>query len=214
MFINEVEHIVGLSKKSIRLYEDNGLLSPMRNQDNSYRIYNEEDLKKLRIIKLFRELGVPIREIKLLFNGELNINDCMEDRISKITKEEESLRKIKNICFEISKLNESIDDIDINKYLEEINILNKEGFTMREIKTSKTKKIMGAIFSSFIFSLFFIFLTAIITYFQITEDEKMPWLIFAFMMFMFLIPIIGTFYNLFIRIKEINGGEEDEASKY
>lgn len=191
-----------------------GLLSPMRNQDNSYRIYNEEDLKKLRIIKLFRELGVPIREIKLLFNGELNINDCMEDRISKITKEEESLRKIKNICFEISKLNESIDDIDINKYLEEINILNKEGFTMREIKTSKTKKIMGAIFSSLIFSLFFIFLTAIITYFQITEDEKMPWLIFAFMMFMFLIPIIGTFYNLFIRIKEINGGEEDEASKY
>ena len=47
MFINEVEHLVGLSKKSIRYYEENGLLNPSRNKENDYRIYQEEDIRKL-----------------------------------------------------------------------------------------------------------------------------------------------------------------------
>ena len=45
MLINEVESIVGISKKSIRYYEDNGLLNLKRNKDNSYRIYDNEDIK-------------------------------------------------------------------------------------------------------------------------------------------------------------------------
>ena len=66
MLINEVEHVVGLSKKSIRLYEENGLLRPKRNSTNDYRIYDDEDIELLKKIKFLRELGVPIREIKML----------------------------------------------------------------------------------------------------------------------------------------------------
>ncbi len=66
MLINEVEHIVGLSKKSIRYYEENGLLTPKRNQENDYRIYDEKDIQKLKIIKFLRKLNVPIRELKQL----------------------------------------------------------------------------------------------------------------------------------------------------
>lgn len=51
MLINEVEHIVGLSKKSIRYYEENGLLRPRRNQENDYRVYTEKDIQKLKTIK-------------------------------------------------------------------------------------------------------------------------------------------------------------------
>ena len=49
---------------------------------------------------------------------------------------------------------------------------------------------------------------------QMTEMEKIPWPLFWFLVVLFLFPIIGIIYNLFRRIKEINGGEEDEASKY
>ena len=66
MLINEVEHIVGLSKKSIRYYEENGLLTPKRNQENDYRIYDEKDIQKLKIIKFLKKLNVPIRELKQL----------------------------------------------------------------------------------------------------------------------------------------------------
>lgn len=51
-------------------------------------------------------------------------------------------------------------------------------------------------------------------YFQLTESTKIPWIFFALLEFILLIPLTGIGYNLIVRIKEINGGEEDEASKY
>lgn len=214
MFINEVETLVGLSKKSIRFYEENGLIKPKRNAENDYRVYSDQDVEKLKIIKFLRELDVPIRSIKLLNERKLTLQECMEDRVDKIIIEEDKYKKIKNMCLEISKSNDSFDTIDITKYFEQINILNKEGFTMRNVKSNKTKKIWGAVFSSFIFTVFFVFLVSIISYFQFTEVDKMPWVLYIFLMAIFVIPIVGIAYNLIIRIKEINRGEEDEASKY
>lgn len=214
MFINEVQHITKLSKKSIRYYEENGLLTPKRSKENSYRVYDEEDIQKLKVIKFLRELNVPIRDLKLLNEKKITLQDCMKDRIKKIESEEEEYKKIKEMCLEISKSNDTFEQIDITKYWEQINVLNKGGFTMREVGTNKKKKITGSILSSLTFSLLFLFLVGVITYFQLTETEKMPWILYAFFMLIFLFPLVGIFYNLIVRIKEINGGEEDEASKY
>lgn len=214
MLINEVEHIVGLSKKSIRYYEENGLLTPKRDQINDYRIYSDEDIRKLKIIKFLRELDVSIRELKLLNNHQMTLQECMNDRIYKITRQEENYRKVKDMCIGISKSGDTFENIDINEYFEGINILNKEGFTMRDLKTSKSKKIIGAVASSLIFSFFFIFILGMIIYFQATETDKMPWLIYFFLILILSLPLIGIVINLIKRIKEINGGEEDEASKY
>lgn len=214
MFINEVCNIVGLSRKSIRYYEENGLLSPKRNSENDYRIYTEEDIRKLKVIKFLRELDVPIRELKMLNEGTLTLQECMESRIYKIKEQEEKYQKVKEMCVDIKDSNETLDSLDITKHFQSMNTLNKEGFTMRDVRTNKRKKILGAILSSFLFSILFIFLAAIITYFQVTEADAMPWLVYAFLMFIFAFPVIAIAVNLGIRIKEINGGEEDEASKY
>ena len=48
MLINEVESVVGLSKKSIRYYEQVGLFTPQRTNNNDYRNYTEEDIKTLK----------------------------------------------------------------------------------------------------------------------------------------------------------------------
>ena len=51
MKINEVEQAIGITKKNIRFYEQEGLLNPSRNLSNGYRDYSEEDLETLRQIK-------------------------------------------------------------------------------------------------------------------------------------------------------------------
>lgn len=214
MLINEVEHIVGLSKKSIRYYEENGLLTPKRNQENDYRIYTEKDIQKLKTIKFLRELNVPIRELKQLENGELTLQECMKDRIKKIENEEENYQKIKAMCVSISASNDTYETIEIEEYFKTMNVLNKEGFTMRDTKTSKTKKIIGAVISSVLFGSVFLFIIGIITYFQCTEPKNMPWFIYGFIILVLGVPLLGIIVNLVSRIKEINGGEEDEASKY
>ena len=64
MKINEVEAQVGITKKNIRFYEEQGLLSPRRNSENGYRDYGPEEVAALRQIKLLRKLGVPLEEIR------------------------------------------------------------------------------------------------------------------------------------------------------
>lgn len=214
VFIKDVEEKTNLTKKNIRYYEEVGLIKPARDSENDYRIYSESDINKLRAIKVLRELGVPIKEIKDLNDGRITLEECMEDRLRKIKQEEERYKKIKDICKEISSMSNDLQSSEVTKYFEEINTLNKEGFTMRDIKTNKSKKIAGAVLSSIIFSSFFLFISGIITYFQFTEVEKIPWPVYYFILFILLIPVLSIGYNLIIRIQEIKGGEEDEASKY
>ena len=214
MSIHEVCSIVGLTRKSVRYYESVGLLNPRRNTDNDYRIYNEEDIKTLKIIKFLRELDVPIDDLKRIKKKELSLQDCLKDRINKIEREEENYLKIKNMCFEIIKENASIENINISKYFSNMNILNKKGFTMRNTKTSKTKKIIAAILASLLFILFLGGILGMISYFQFTESTKIPWVIYFIIVLLFGLPLFGIIYNLFLRIKEILKGEEDEASKY
>ena len=42
----------------------------------------------------------------------------------------------------------------------------------------------------------------------------MPWIVYIVLMVILCFPLVGMIVNLVSRIKEINGGEEDEASKY
>lgn len=55
MKIKQVEELVGITKKNIRFYEDQGLLEVKR-ADNGYREYGLEDVKRLQEIRLLRKL--------------------------------------------------------------------------------------------------------------------------------------------------------------
>ena len=214
MLINEVVHKVGVSRKSIRYYESVGLLSPSRNNQNDYRNYTEEDIKELKKIKFLRELDVPIKDLKLLKEEKITLQSCISERIKKIEEEQNNYQKIKDLCLEMKKQNISYHSINIDKYFLEINKLNKEGFTMKKTKVNHTKKIIGATISSLLFLTLFLLIVSTITYFQITEQDKLPTPLYITILIFFAFPIISIIINYISRIKEIKGGEEDEASKY
>lgn len=214
MHINEVESITGLTKKSIRYYEEQELLSPNRNNNNDYREYSKSDIDTLKKIKFLRSLNVSISDIKKLQNNTLSLRECMSERIDKIEAEELNFQKIKNMCEEIKDSNLDINTLDISKYLVEMNILNKDGFTMRKIIKNNRRKIFGACLSSLISSLFFLAFVILFTVIKFSKPGKFSWTIYLILMLIFAMPLLGTIINLIKRIKEIRGGEEDEASKY
>lgn len=214
MLINEVESIVGLSKKSIRYYEQVGLLNPKRLHHNDYRDYSEEDIMVLKKIKFLRELDVSIHDLKKLTVGELSLVECLQDKIKKLEEYEKNYQEVKIMCQEMSRAKLEYKDFKPDEYSKKMKQLEKRGFIMRDIKQDQTKKIQGAVISSIIFILFFLFFAGLITYFQITDVEKMPEALYVFVMGIFVIPMISVIINLIARIKEIKGGEEDEASKY
>lgn len=68
--IQEVAAEVGLTARSIRYYEEIGLLAPARS-DGAYRLYDEEDLDRLRFIKALRDdAGFSLAEIGQLLEDE------------------------------------------------------------------------------------------------------------------------------------------------
>ena len=65
--IHSVAELLGISADAIRLYEKEGLVSPMRDESNGYRYYGNEQIHKIMGIYLYRQINVGLSEIKRLF---------------------------------------------------------------------------------------------------------------------------------------------------
>ena len=59
MKIKQVEELVGITRKNIRFYEEQGLLNVER-AENGYREYHTADIARLQEIKLFRKMDISI----------------------------------------------------------------------------------------------------------------------------------------------------------
>ncbi|KYD17430.1 MerR family transcriptional regulator [Caldibacillus debilis] len=64
MRIKEVADLAGISVRTLRYYDQIGLLKPDRVAESGYRVYSEENLETLQQILFFRELGFPLKKIK------------------------------------------------------------------------------------------------------------------------------------------------------
>ena len=93
-----METLVGVTKKNIRFYEEQGLLSPKRNSENGYRDYGEDEIAELRRIKLMRKLGVPIGEIRQMQQGTQTVADGMRRHLITLEREEENLKQSIRLC--------------------------------------------------------------------------------------------------------------------
>ena len=98
MQINEVIQKVDLTKRAIKYYEEQGLISVNKDK-NGYRNYSEEDVKTLKEISVYRKLGISIKDIKVLLNTKDKqlLENIYKEKLSKIKenqKEIDSLRKL------------------------------------------------------------------------------------------------------------------------
>ena len=213
MRINQVEQTVGISKKNIRFYEEQGLLSPSRNRDNGYREYSEEDVAILFKIKLLRKLSVPIEEIRKLETNCLSLRDCMDRHKIYLNHEIKSLNLIQEMCDELSRTEESLHALDDPGYVSEMQMLEEGGIRFMDIgKTDRRKKKYGPLIAAVVMILFMLALMWLPIWAELTDPLPLAlWLIIM------LIPaaiIIGVLAALRERFHEIEGGEENEATKY
>ena len=69
--IQEVASELGLTPRSIRYYEELGLLKPAARSEGDYRLFDPDDLERLRFIKGLRDdAGFSLAEIGVLLEDE------------------------------------------------------------------------------------------------------------------------------------------------
>ena len=83
--ISEVSDLTGLPTKTIRYYEDIKLIPPPERNESGYRTFSGEDIKRLKLIKKAKFLGISLDEIKkivdLAFNescSDFETEDCRQ----------------------------------------------------------------------------------------------------------------------------------------
>lgn len=91
--ISAFADICGVNKETIRYYEQKNLLREPPRTNAGYRIYSDEDVKRVGFIKRMQELGFSLSEIyKLLGVVDKDEVRC-EDMFEFVSKKEEEVQK-------------------------------------------------------------------------------------------------------------------------
>lgn len=216
MRINEVEQMVDISKKNIRFYEEQGLLHPQRNENNRYREYSEEDIEVLKKIKLLRKLAVPISEIRKMREDNLSLEECLHRHLLTLEQDTLNLSKMQELCRSMIKGQETFQTINAQEYLLKMENLEKGGVVFVDSKnTDKKMKKKGVWFSVAVAGIFFTAMEGFLCWatWGLGKDS-MPLPIFIFFTGIILLSVGGIVLAVKERMKEIEGGEYYEASKY
>ena len=101
--VGEIASILGISPQSLRKYEQKGIIRPWR-EENNYRLFETPDITSLYRLRLWRNMGFSIREVRELMNH--NRKTCVPDlyhkRIKSLNDEIDRLQMMKQ-CAEIHK---------------------------------------------------------------------------------------------------------------
>ncbi|MFC2103463.1 MerR family transcriptional regulator [Bacteroidota bacterium] len=122
--IGEFSKITSLSVKSLRLYHEKGLLIPAEvDAFTSYRYYNEVNFDTARTIKILKEYGFTLADIKEL------LNKCNEES-EMLEQLQVKLDEIKNEIHRYNEISRSIESII--KYEREFKMKEEHQFEIEE----------------------------------------------------------------------------------
>lgn len=78
--IKQLAEKTGVSTRTIRYYDQIGLLKPSRFNGSGYRMYGDEELNKLRTILFYRSLELGLKDIKAILEGSAFQNKAVLTR--------------------------------------------------------------------------------------------------------------------------------------
>ncbi len=216
MRINEVEQLAGVTKRNIRFYEKEGLLSPGRESGNGYRDYSAADVETLRRIKLLRKLDLPLEEIRRLQSGTFTLQDVMGRHIIQLERQRANLAAMVQLCRLPEEEHPQLDSQDGEHWLKRMEEQEQEGAKFVNIKKKDVRgKYMGAIAAAAVMiALMGALIGLFVWAFTLAPEESPPLPMMIFICAVPAVIIIGILIALIQRIKQIKGGEEDAAAQY
>jgi DNA-binding transcriptional MerR regulator len=147
--ITEVTRNFNISTRTLRYYEQIGLIQSMKKEDYAYRTYNQQALLQLQQIIILRKLRIPLKQIKTIIQSE-HIHEILasfQQNIKEIEDELTALSTIRSILNTLVKrLSENtdikfklnlLDDISLVKIVDSLTVSKqnlKEDKNMDDIK--------------------------------------------------------------------------------
>jgi DNA-binding transcriptional MerR regulator len=85
--VKQLSKMAGITPRTLHYYDEIGLLKPSRVGDNGYRYYGDEALLRLQQILLYRELDMPLEDIKkIMGRRSFDVLTALESHKEQLTR--------------------------------------------------------------------------------------------------------------------------------
>jgi DNA-binding transcriptional MerR regulator len=115
--VKQLSELAGVTPRTLRHYDAIGLLKPSRIGSNGYRYYEEEAVLRLQQILIYRELGMPLDEIKkIMGRRDFDVLAALQGHRAALSKQVSRLNRLietvdKTILHLKGKADMSVDDL-------------------------------------------------------------------------------------------------------
>lgn len=103
MTISELSGMFRISTRTLRYYEEIGMLSSLRIENYAYRVYDEAAVRRLQQILVLRKLKIPLKRIALVFEDpeQRRLLEVIRQTAEGMDREIASLRTIREILADL-----------------------------------------------------------------------------------------------------------------
>lgn len=92
--IGDLAKKLNITTRTIRYYDQKGLVKPSRVSESGYRLYSAKQVKQLKLIIFLKELGFSLKDIQKILedkNGDKLIDLLLEDQLKRNKEETQKL---------------------------------------------------------------------------------------------------------------------------
>lgn len=102
--VKEISRITGISIRTLRYYDEIGILKPAKVSEAGYRLYDTGDLEKLQEILFYKELEIPLVKIKeIMENPTYNRQQALAIQKSLLVRKRNRLNGIIELIDDVMK---------------------------------------------------------------------------------------------------------------
>ena len=142
--VGQVSKTFGISAQMLRYYERSGLLRSLRKDDYAYRVYDDENIKRLQQIIILRKLQIPVKQICVVLNNPdaATAIEIFKANISELQTEINALSTIKTALeIFVAKIEElAAVRLNLNLLTDEsvVKLAESLSLTQKNVKEIKT----------------------------------------------------------------------------
>ena len=93
--IKELSELAGISARTLRYYDEIGLLNPSRVNESGYRYYGESEVAVLQQILFYRERGFELKTIqRIIYDENFDMLNAMEEHLQALEKQKEETENL------------------------------------------------------------------------------------------------------------------------
>ncbi|WP_054025714.1 MerR family transcriptional regulator [Bacillus sp. FJAT-28004] len=115
--VGDLAKLTGLTVRTLRFYDQIGLLSPSDQTESGHRLYSESNLSRLHQILSLKELGLSLEEINLaLSGGHISPLEIVNLQINQIKEQIKLQQKLLEQLRHVSKLMQGQAELTVEDF--------------------------------------------------------------------------------------------------